>query len=493
MEVLSLVRSVKNSFVPVNRIPPEILSLTPDYYDEDDVDQGLITLTHVCRSWRDAFISRSSLWTRLDFTNVDKTRAYIHRSKSFPLEIYLEKNQNNSYLDDAFFLVIPHIHRVKSLVIRAKDLSDTIKHFYHHVPLLEKLDIRLTHHHAPIFNTRIFKGDLSSLCKLSLGGVITCLPCNNLANLTTFKLKSSPPGLCSITRLLNFFKHSPLLHTIDLKDSIPMSSNAPPGQTVSLPYLRLLAISAQPPHSTLLNHLLIPAGASLVLGFTFGGGKSPLRNYLPENTANLKNLSHITTISLQFDTTQKYVQMSGPSGNLCVLAHWEDEIISPHTMDRRIMCSINQDIFSTTRRLAISKYKPPRPAQVEECPVFQTLTSMNNLHTLILARCYNLPFILALNPNKNSSRLVLCPDLETIILYIKSWDQFHIKHLLSMANRRDSSGVKLSSITIVGLGELVPGKEVLKLREYVTRVDYRIDDIPPDWYDLLNKSSDEAE
>ena len=100
--MLSLVRSVKNSFAPVNRIPPEILSLTPDYYeydeddvDEDKVDKDLIALTHVCRSWRDVFISRSSLWTRLDFTNVDKTRTYIHRSKSSPLEINLDQHQEN--------------------------------------------------------------------------------------------------------------------------------------------------------------------------------------------------------------------------------------------------------------------------------------------------------------------------------------------------------------------------------------------------------------
>ena len=71
-------------------------------------------------------------------------------------------------------------------------------------------------------------------------------------------------------------------------------------------------------------------------------------------------------------------------------------------------------------------------------------------------------------------------SLEEIIAYIESWDQFHIKHLLSMAKRRDSSGVKLSSITIIGLGELISGKEVFKLREHVTRVDCKVDDAPPD-------------
>ena len=47
-EVLRLVRSIKNSLTPVNRIPPEILSLIPDHYDEDHADRDLIASTHVC-------------------------------------------------------------------------------------------------------------------------------------------------------------------------------------------------------------------------------------------------------------------------------------------------------------------------------------------------------------------------------------------------------------------------------------------------------------
>ena len=61
METLRLVRTMLNSFPPINRIPPEILSLIPDYYGEDDTDRNLITSTHVCRRWREVLISRSSL------------------------------------------------------------------------------------------------------------------------------------------------------------------------------------------------------------------------------------------------------------------------------------------------------------------------------------------------------------------------------------------------------------------------------------------------
>jgi len=197
LEILSLVRSVKNLFAPVNRISPEILSRTPDYYSEGGTDQDLLALTHVCRSWRNTFASRPSLWTRLDLRNVDKTTTYIQRSKSSPLKLYLDKNRDDTYPYDTFSLVAPHIHRLKSLVVRAGVLPDGIRRFRCHAPLLENLEIRIAGSHTPVLDSTLFRGDLSSLRKLSLGGVITYLPWNNLTNLTTFELKSCLPGATS--------------------------------------------------------------------------------------------------------------------------------------------------------------------------------------------------------------------------------------------------------------------------------------------------------
>ena len=91
MEVLGLIRSVKNGFAPINRIPSEVFSLVPQYWDHDTMDENLITLTHVCRGWRELFIALPWLWARLDCTNVDKTRVYIGRAKSSRLEISLLK------------------------------------------------------------------------------------------------------------------------------------------------------------------------------------------------------------------------------------------------------------------------------------------------------------------------------------------------------------------------------------------------------------------
>jgi len=493
-EVLSMIRSVKNSFAPINRIPPEVFSLIPDYCDDgedDDADQDLITLTHVCHGWRDTFISRSSLWTQLDFMNTDKTRTYIQRSKSCSLEVYLGKDEEDTYLDDALLMVTPHIHRIKSITIYANALPDAIQYFYCQIPLLEELEIHLACGLTPVLDDTLFNRDLSSLRHLHLSGVITHLPWKNLANLTSFNLRFCRPGHDFVTRLLDFFENAPLLREIMLEYTIPGSSDAPPGRIVPLPHLYILAITAVQPHSILLNHLSIPSGASLILGLSFSGEQSPLRDYLPETTANLRNLSRITAINLHFGPTEKFVRMKGPNEGLCVLAGWEDETISPYTVDRRILHSLHKPILLTTQSLVVSRYQHPRPGRVGGCPMFQVLSSMNNLRTLILIDCHNLPFILTLNPEKNPSELVVCPNLEELVIYVKSRDQFYIKYLISMAEKRASRDVKLSSITIVGLGELVPGKEVFKLREHIKHVHYRVDDEPPRWDYLPDESSDE--
>ena len=62
-----------------------------------------------------------------------------------------------------------------------------------------------------------------------------------------------------------------------------------------------------------------------------------------------------------------------------------------------------------------------------------------------------------------------------------------------MVRERASRDIKLLSITIVGMDELVPGKEVFELREHIERVHYRVDDASPEWDDLPGGSSDGSE
>ena len=395
-----------------------------------------------------------------------------------------------SYTKEAISLAAPHIDRLRQLTIFTTDIPDVISYFFRRAPLLEELDIGEFGPATRILSDAFLDGDLSSLRRLSLTAVITHLPYKNLSNLTTFCLRCYILGdLVPVTQLLSFLENAPLLHTINLQNSIPDSSDASPGRIVSLPSLKTLAITARPAHSTLLNHLSIPSGASLVLEFEFSGDTFPILDHLPRPSENIKILSHVTAINLLFEATWKCLRLGGPNGEIYVMAYHRSYRYDPlYAVDCQVLRSLDQSIPSTTKRLAISKLKLP-PLPVNSSQVFQTLSSMSELRSLTLTECHNLPLIRALNPNENASNIVICPKLKDLVFYIRERDRFHITEVLNMTRERASRDAKLSSITFVGLGGLV--LEEFKLREYVGRVDYRVDDAPPKWDDHPSESGDE--
>ena len=486
LEVLSLVRSTKNNFAPINRIPGAILSLIPRYWErlDPDFDKSLVALTHVCRAWRALFTAYPSLWNRLDLMDVSKTSAYIKRSRSLPLEVVICESKYKPYLEGAFLSAVPDFRRLQSFTfIGIPDLlRDISKHQTPTTPLLKELTIDVTEDPAPTIGKRFFSGDLSSLRVLQLTRVITRLPWNHLPNLTTFKLSHVPDGGITVVQLLNFFESAPHLRDVTLNRSIPAKSNALSGRVVYLSHLKNLTIAGEAVHSTLLNHLSIPEGALLVMDFDFNSDESPLPHYLPKTTRNLKNLFRITTVNLHFNETMKFVRLDGPSGGLYLSGHrkdWAKATPSPD-LDPRILLSLNYFSLHMTRRLAIMKYEPPTQTEVNESS-YRFLLRMPELRALTLTQCNNLPFILALDPAYNQSDLVLCSKLEELTLYVEDRNAFHIPELASMAKQRASKGAKLRSIAIVGLDQLVSGKEVFKLRDHVGHVEYRFEEVPPKW------------
>ena len=327
----------------------------------------------------------------------------------------------------------------------------------------------------------IFDGNLSSLRELRLSGVIASLTWTNLSNLTTFALRQVPSNKISVTQLLNCFEHASLLRKIQLRDAFPNSSDAPLERVVPLPHLKFLAIVAQPAHTILLNHLSIPTGASLKQEINFSDDKSPIPTYLQKPCTSLENLSHITSVNLSFNSGV-FLRLDGPSGTLYVYGNWVGvEAWGPPIMDQRILRSLAQFRIPTVERLTITQCKASLPKKVEKSPVYTALLLANNLSSLTLTECINLPFISTLNPKQNASRIVVCPELEELVLYIQRKDFFYINELLEMVKERASSGAKLSTIRIVSSQEFVPAKEVLKLRNHVSTVEYRLDDMEPEW------------
>ena len=467
-----MVRTIKNLFAPINWVPPEVLSLIPDYCDMDD---DLIALTHVCRSWREVFTSRASSWTFLDCVDLDKTNVYIQRSRGSPLEIC----PTGCHHHDALLLTLPLTGRLKALTISGSHfILRLTKHFGSQAPLPEKLDIQVRSARPAPTKGSIFGGNLSSLRELRLYAVLTNLPWENLTNLTTFEFHQVPGVKISVTQLLDFFERAPLLRAIVLVDSLPGSSDAPYKRVVSLPHLRLLRINARQPHSILLNHLHIPIDTLVTLEFKLNHNSTPISHYFPTPLDNLNNISHITSIDLSFNSGVA-MRLKGPSGGLRVLGTWINGGSPPPVLDLRLLRSLNEFPISTTETFAITLHDGSADPKTEESGTYQTLLLMSNLRILTLIDCIDLVFVL--NPGRNTPNVVVCPKLEELILYVQEGrEESCIDGLLEMVKERTSRGVELSTIVVVCRRELIPVEKAFGLRKYVEHVEYRLGDESPE-------------
>ena len=473
LEVLRLIRSIKNSFTPINKTPPEILSLIPDYYtkvDGHDKHKHLITLTHVCRGWRDVFTSYSLLWTQLDCMDVDKTRAYIQRSKSSPLEIALEGNlKGDRFTNEAVDLITPHLHRVESLTVVGAP-SNVLGKFRIRMPLLKKLHID-TSHGDPELDDTLFNGDLSSLHELTLRGVALHSSWKHPGNLQVLYLESDIP-IYDTTQTLDLLESAPHLHTVFIGGWVSPSSRAPPGRIVHLSRLKTFSISTSSQQSFLLPHINIPAGALLVSTLTYRAGKCPLLDYLPERSPNFENLSHITKIRLRLGPEKMQAQLCGPSGALRLIMKREG--IIPSKLDHMILNSLSPSIRSTTEVLEVSEYTSRDPARIEESSIYQTLYSMKGLQKFSLEKCDHRPFIRALDPRKTPSNIVLCPNMKQLVLSLVPDYIINVQDTINMVKNRGLAGANPLSITLVGEGpELELSKELVELRNHAAHLEYK--------------------
>ena len=448
------------------------------------MEGNVIALTHVCQRWRDIIIAHSKLWARLNCTNTEKTRVFIERSRSSPLEIVLYEKGRTNYLQEAFSLVIPHIDRVISLHVSGGVgvLKTLTKYFSRPVPLLRDFDINLglcdPH---PVLNDTLFDGDLSSLCILSLTGVIPRLPCSNLSKLNIFSLRNVDDNKISVTRLLDLFANAHLLSKVDLVYSVPASSDAPPERVVHLPCLQYLTVlGGSGPPLIILNHLSVPPKASLHLEGDFGIGNS-LRNFLPTNPQNLQNLSSFTSICLNLDKTDISMKLEGPRVGLYL--HRFKRPSTATVSDCGILRSLSCFPLSRIQSLAVTTYKPLVPEEIDKSSSHHILCATKDLRTLFVNKCTHLLFIDALNPNQNPCEPPPCPKLEHLILYIGQ-DALDVRGLVEMARERELRGVRLQSITVIVSCVRLPEGEVLELREYVASVRCKSEWGQPDWDEI---------
>jgi len=426
-------------------------------------DQDIIALTHVCRTWREVFVSRSSLWTSFYCLDKEKTRIYLERSKSSPIDLALVRNQDMPP-DDPFFQLTPHATgRLRSLSFGglSEDIQVVTSHLSHPAPLLERLSIRHRGrmlHNPPVLASTLFNGDFSSLRMLRLEAIYTELPWRNMVNLTSFGLHSMPEAI-SVGRLLDFFESAPHLEEVTLYSTIP-TVGAQNGRVVSLACLKSMCVDDDNPTSVLLDHLLIPVGAKLEIRANLLS--SLIGVHLPRSLDNLENFSDFTTIQLHPDRYYLHINFGGSNGQVNMTLRTYGDNPTNLTLG-----SLSEFDTSKTEQLEIY-----HGHLLTEDPLYQTLLPMKDLRTLMLSGCKNQDiFIRALQPTTSSSEVVVCPKLEEFILILLFEGMFDTTSVVEMAAARASRGKRLRTIRIIdGRGGV--DLDVSELRKYVWNVEY---------------------
>ena len=348
-----MVRSWKNKLAPINRVPTEVLSLIPDFWDERGKEDAVIALTHVCRVWMEVLTSRSSLWTDFDCVDAGKTRAYLERSKSSPINLRLDR-ESGLLPHDPFLQIPPHaLSRLKYLFINTTQdhLQNIADCFARPAPRLKNLYIFGSYDDqfsTPELAPTLFDGDLSSLRVLCLHSLHTELPWRNMVNLTSLTLGYTA---VPIGELLDFLDSAPSLLDIDFA-FVTLDFDAQTGRLVSLARLRKFDIYGYQASPLFLEHLLIPVGVKMSIDLGTNGPR--IEDFLPRSLDNPRNFSNFAKVRLHFRGTNRSMQFAGPNGRVLTSS------MSPRA---GVITSVAQSLarvdISKTKWLEVIRSRPP--------------------------------------------------------------------------------------------------------------------------------------
>ena len=303
-------RYLKNSFVPVNRLPPEILGLIPSSLPSK---RDLINATAVCRHWRNILLSSPDLWCDVDCSG---SRGPLHnhmfheclgRSGTVPLNVRLTSVR---YLPD----IAPHLTRFSALeimVVAPEQLEKIASRFSQPAPILQTLNISGA---APWIQVefsippRLFGGDFTSLRTLRLLGFSFLKLPQYFPQLTRFHLKTHAHTALRTNTMLETLERMPLLEVLHVKFCPDHHPPLPPKSAprlVTLPKLREFELSSFKDYNSppafippLLSALVLPSVEQVTVGAL------PLTNSatLPVSfEEQLPNLAETATVDIFMD------------------------------------------------------------------------------------------------------------------------------------------------------------------------------------------------
>ena len=148
--------------------------------------RDLVSVTHVCRSWRQVAITAPELWAGITTTNPKAVKVFLERSGACPLNVDILLGSKAEVDNNNLRTVIPYTHRFRQLSVFTRRGAGSLNSipFTKPAPLLERLVIRHSLGNRPVLLFNDQTPRLRELVMFSKGLWLQ----NQLGNLTSLHI-----------------------------------------------------------------------------------------------------------------------------------------------------------------------------------------------------------------------------------------------------------------------------------------------------------------
>ena len=465
---------MRNSLRPVNRLPPEVLTLCATFVS--DADPGpIVALTHVCRYWRRAISSNPTSWASIATGWKRLVPLCLERAGAVPLVIDVTVSDVKG--DEDFLKpLLPHTSKTGSLRLvgfaSTETVSDDLPGFFSSpMPNLTSLELQQTAEPIELFPSRealapsVFQ-NTTRLVSLRLTRTPLYRTLFKIPSLRELRLLgySTPFDFGTFIGFLdsNLDLEYVVLDVQFITDTVKTARR----RKVALSRLRHLSITCSKAIDSrgLLSCISLPRGVNVEIISTKTDRSAELEPFLPSPPTPIRELlAPITAIKNQM--TPRELHLSGNSSAFTFR--------SPG--DPFGACGW-LPLFSTTlvRELRVD----PHPYRFSDQYLSDMMKDLPALEILAISRTT----VSSLGLFPALKEPALCPALKTIAFFDCGTDPDGMQKLgEALTRRRDSTAARVYRVAIVSsTGKMPDYASVQQLRKIVPFVYIRMDDKLPD-------------
>ena len=435
------VRHLKNSFAPINRLPPETLALIPSFRESE---RELINAAAVCKYWRTTLVSTPSLWNNIVcFQLMDRDtiglriHTYFERSRSLPVNVQIPAWASR--------FLSPYIERISGLTLNIdvrSDFDEIANHLSKSAPFLKTMTLYTAGLRDRVgLPPRIFEPLLSSASVLIIHGpIFSSAPCK-LFGLTRFNITTDSTEITRVA-LLDILEQMPFLQVFDAtfycKEGLdPVLED----RVVTLPYLEDIKIKIYDLVSPLAANSILPAlslpNALRVHLYLPGSRGAPITTLLPHSfEKQLPNLSVISRASAGLDEGFSTINFYGTSGSNLTLSIKSNEL---YTFPRSLFGGTP---FGSVRRFDISF----RSSTVNTFFFIRLLRFMGGLESLWMMQNTAGPLACWIGQDKQAG---ICPTLASLTIDMVGPDFREVEKCVEVLKRvRVCAGVPIAVVRV---------------------------------------------